>query len=278
MKIDSQHWLRVKIKFHFKVLAASLVLGLAAVKMVAQSNLVANGSFESGPAGQTTFTSWPHIGPADNFSSYGVSHSGNAPDVAQQGTNYAYFRGHPTDSSQDCLGTDVNLKPGALYNITYYLGTDGSTLNAGAAMWVVIGTSFGIDLSQDVMLTAYYPNSATALPYQKFSTLYLATNASSILSFHGINATNGLAVTNGILLDNVSVTLAYPPLTLKFSQPSSLVFHWPYTNSPYRLQANASLLTTNWATLSNAPVNVGTNNQITLTAPASPQFYRLTLP
>jgi hypothetical protein len=145
-------------------------------------------------------------------------------------------------------------------------------------MWAVIGTSYGIDLSQDVILTAYFPNSPTALPYQKFSTVYLATNANPILSFHGINATNGLAVTNGILLDNISMTLAYPPLTLNFSRPSSLVFHWPYTNSPYRLQVNGSLLTTNWVTLSNVPVNVGTNSQITLTAPVTTQFYRLTLP
>ena len=243
-----------------------------------QTNLVTNGSFEAGPAGEGQFTSWNWLGPADNFSNYGVAHASAAPEVAEQGGYFAYFRGHPTDSSQDCLGTGVNLKTGALYNIVYYLGTDGSTLNTGAAMWVVIGTSFGIDLSQDVMLTAYYPNFATVLPYQKFSTLYLATNANPILSFHGINATNGLAVTNGILLDNVSVTLAYPPLTLNFSRPSSLVFHWPYTNSPYRLQANASLLTTNWATLSNVPVNVGTNSQITLPAPATVQFYRLTLP
>jgi hypothetical protein len=128
------------------------------------------------------------------------------------------------------------------------------------------------------MLTAYYPNSATALSYQNFSTLYLATNSNPILSFHGINATNGLAVTEAILLDNVSVTLAYPPLTLNYSHPSSLVFRWPYTNSAYRLQTNASLLTTNWGTMSNLPINVGTNSQITLPLPATAQFYRLTVP
>lgn len=268
---------RSNIRNFAHVFAAALALS-ASTAAQAQTNLVANGSFESGPAGVQSFTGWALVGPADNFSSYGVAQAGTAPEVAQQGSYFAYFRGHPTDSSQDCLGTYVSLKTGALYNISYYLGTDGSTLNTGAAMWVVVGTSFGIDLSQDVMLTAYFPNSATALPYQKFSTLYLATNANPILSFHGINATNGLSVTNGILLDNVSMILAYPPLTLNFSRPSSLVFRWAYTNSPYRLQANASLLATNWVTLSNAPVNVGTNSQVTLSAPATAQFYRLTLP
>ena len=253
-------------------------LGLTLGTARAQPNLVANASFEAGPAGQGQFSGWSSLGPADNFSNYGVAQSSTPPHVAEQGNYYAYFRGHPTDNSQDCLGTTVNLKVGGLYNISYYLGTEGSTLNTGAAMWVVIGTSFGIDLSQDVMLTAYYPNSSNALSYQKFSTVYHATNASPILSFHGINATNGLSVTNGILLDNVSVTLTAPPLNLSYAPPKSLHFTWPFTNSPYRLQAKTSLTATNWVTLTNVPVNVGANNQIILSAATNMQFFRLMLP
>src|SRR5262249_5209404 len=154
----------------------------------------------------------------------GVAQSSLYPDMAQQGNYYAYFRGHPTDNSQDCLGTTVNLKVGGLYNISYYLVTDGSTLDKAAAMWVVIGTSFGIDLNQGIMLTAFYPNSSNAIPYQNFSTNSLATTASPILSFHGINATNGMAATNAILLDNVSMPLTYPPLNLSLSQSNLLVF------------------------------------------------------
>ena len=145
-------------------------------------------------------------------------------------------------------------------------------------MWVVIGTSFGIDLSQDVMLTAFYPNSANPIPYQKFSTNYLATTPSPILSFHGINATNGMAATNAILLDNVLMTLVYPPLNLTVSQPNLLVFSWPLTNSPYRLEANASLTSTNWVTLTNVPAKAGINSQIVLPIQAQQQFYRLTVP
>lgn len=255
-----------------------LVLSLSGSPAQAQTNLVANGSFESGPAGELQFPSWGAIGPSSNFSNYGVAQSGVSPDVAEQGNYYAYFRGHPTDSSQDCLGTTVNLKVGGLYHISYYLGTDGSTLGTGAAMWVVIGTSFGIDLNQDLMLTAFYPNSSNSIPYQKFSTNYLATTASPILSFHGINATNGLAATNAILLDNVSMTLAYPPLKVSLSQPQSIAFTWPYTNSPYRLQANASIGSTNWVTLTNAPANAGGESKIVLPAQAKAQFYRLALP
>jgi hypothetical protein len=127
-------------------------------------------------------------------------------------------------------------------------------------------------------VTAYFPNSASALPYQKFSTNYVATSTYETLSFHAINATNGIVVTNAILLDNVSVVQTYPPLKMAFSKPNSLVFNWQFTNSPYRLQANGSLNPTNWVTLPNVPVNVGTNNQITLTVSTNRLFYRLTLP
>ena len=268
------------IRISILVLVSSVGLGLgpATATAHAQTNLIANGSFEAGPAGERQFTDWDWLGPAGSFSNYGVAESGVSPDLAEQGNYYAYFRGHPTDNSQDCLGITVHVKPGALYNITYYLATDGSTLGTGAAMWVVIGTSFGINLSQDIMLTAFFPNSSNAIPYQKFSTNYLGTTAlPTILSFHGINATNGLAVTNGILLDNVSMTLTFPPLNLDVSS-GSLVFQWPFTNSPYRLQVNSSLASTNWVTVTNTPANVGTNNQIAVPMSASPQFYRLILP
>ena len=45
----------------------------------------------------------------------------------------------------------------------------------------------------------------------------------------------------------------------------------------YLLQANASLTTTNWVTLTNAPVTFGSSNRIVLPMPASNLFYPLTL-
>lgn len=255
-----------------------LAVHLGALNAHAQTNLVPNGSFEAGPAGVQTFTGWNWLGPADNFSNYGVAQSTSYPDVAEDGNYYAYFRGHPTDNSQDCLGTTVNVTVGGLYHISFYVGTDGPTAGTGAALWAVIGTSFGIDLTQDVLLAAFYADSSNAIPYRQFSVNYLATTAWPILSFHGINATNGMAATNAVLLDNIWMTPAYPPLKLSLSGSNELVFQWPFTNSPYRLQANSWPTTTNWTTLTNAPVNAGTNSQIVLTADASQQFYRLTLP
>lgn len=261
------------IRINPVISTVGLVLGLSAGAVFAQQNLIVNGSFESGgQAGIEVFPSW-FLGPADNNSDYGVAQSSVYPDMAEQGNFYAYFHGHPTDSSQDCLGQTVNLTVGAQYTISYYLATDGTTLGSGAAMYAVIGTSFGIDYTYDVPLTTYWPNSSNALPYQKFTSTITATNSSEILSFHGIDATSS------ILLDNVTMTLLVPPgpqLNLSLSPANKLVFTWTSPTNGYLLQANASLATTNWVTMTNAPLTSGSNNQIILPAPASAEFYRLT--
>jgi hypothetical protein len=260
----------ITMKMNALISNVGILLGWSAGAVFAQQNLIGNGSFENG-----SFSGWGLIGPADNNSHYGVAQSSASPHVAEQGSFYAYFNGHPTDSSQDCLGQTLNLTVGAQYTISYYLATDGSTLGSGAGMWVVLGGSFGIDYSQDVLLTAYMPNSSSALPYQKFTTTITATNASEILSFHGIDATSA------ILLDNVSVTLVVPPapqLNLRLSPTNTLVFTWTSPATGYLLQTKASLVTTNWVTLTNAPVKVGSSNQIVLPVPASNLFYRLRLP
>ena len=260
--------------------AAASLFVLTAMVAQAQTNLIVNGSFEAGPDGQNQFTDWPLVAGSDGNSDYGVARATSGYELAEQGTNYAYFRGHPTDNSQDCLGQYVSLTVGALYHISYWEGTDGPLTN-GAAMWAQIGADYGLS-SADVPLPPFFPHSATALPYQELSTNWVANSSDPILSFHGVNATNGLAVTNSILLDNVSMVLTYPPLKPAYSKPNSLLFTWPYTNnpnSPYRLQSATSLLSASWATLTNVPINVGSNNQIALTLPTNNAvFYRLTLP
>jgi hypothetical protein len=253
--------------------AVGLVFSLLTGAAFARQELIVNGSFESGA--QTNMyglPGWGSIGPADNNSDFGVAQSSVSPDVAEQGDCYAYFHGHPTDGSQDCLGQSVNLTVGASYTVSYYLATDGTTLGSGAYLDVVIGTSFGIDYYEDVLLTSYLPNSSNALPYQKFTVTTTATTTTEILSFHGVDATSS------ILLDNVSMVPAGPPLNLTLSPTNTLVFAWTAATTGYLLQANASLSATNWVTLTNATLTVGSSNQIVLPTPASNQFYRLTLP
>ena len=266
------------MKLYVVILAAGLLLAGFAGTAHAQTNLVINGSFEAGPTGKDVFTNWGWVAGSDNNSDFGVAKATGGFEVAEQGNYFAYFRGHPTDDSQDCLGTGVNLKLGAIYKITYYLGTDGPLTN-GAAMWAQIGADFGLNPSQDTQLPTFFPYSTSAIPYQLFSTNYVATStSSSILSFHGVNATNGIAVTNGILLDNISMVLTYPHLKVNCTSPGSLTFAWQFTNSPYRLQASTSLNPATWATLTNTPSNAGGNSRIIFAAPGSVRFYRLTLP
>jgi hypothetical protein len=268
--------INITIKINAVLSVVGLMLGLSAGEVFAQQNLIVNGGFESGgQAGIQHFPGWDLVGPAANYSDYGVAQSSVSPDVAEQGNFYAYFHGHPTDSSQDCLGQTVSLTVGAQYTISYYLATDGTTLGSGAAMYVLIGTTFPYDLVHDVLLTSYVPNSSNAMPYQKFTTTITATASSEILAFHGIDATSS------ILLDNVSITLAVPPapqLSLSLSPTSTLVFTWTSPPAGCLLQANASLGTTNWVTLTNAPVTVGSSNRIVLATAASNLFYRLKLP
>ena len=255
------------------IAAVGLALVLAGGAAFGRQELIANGSFESGAqSNMNNLPGWPWVGPADNNSDYGVAQSSVAPAVAEQGNFYAYFHGHPTDGSQDCLGQDLNLTVGAQYTFSCYLATDGTTFGANASMYIVVGTSFGIDYSQDVLLVAYLPNSSNALPYQKFTTNFTATTGSEIISFHGVDATSS------ILLDNVSMTPAVPALNLSVSPSNTLVFAWMTPTLGYLVQANESLGTTNWVTLTNAPETVGSSNQIILPTPASTQFYRLALP
>jgi hypothetical protein len=263
------------IKRNAAISTVGVVFSLWACSAFARQELILNGSFESGAqATMSVLPGWGWVGPADNHSDYGVAKSSASPDVAEQGSFYAFFHGAPTDGSQDCLGQSVNLTVGAQYTVSFDLATDGTTLGADASMIVVIGTSFGIDYSQDILLTAYVPNSSNAIPYQKFTTNITASTSSEILSFHGVDPASS------ILLDNVSVTLLVPPapLSLGLSPTNTLVFTWTSSTTGYILQANTSLSSTNWVTLTNAPVTVGSNNQIILPTPASNQFYRLTLP
>lgn len=262
-----------------KISAAFLIAGMAtlgsATLASAQTNLIVNGGFEAGPAGVQQFVDWDKVGPADNNSDYGVAHSSVSPDLAEQGTNYAYFHGHPTDGSQDCLGQTLHLTVGRQYTISYYLATDGPTADSGAAMWVALGTSFGIDYSQDIALPSFFPNSATALPYELFTTNITATTSDVILAFHGIDATSS------ILLDNVSVTLTVPPapqLSLSLTATNGAVFTWNTATSGFLLQSNASLNPSNWVTLTNTATITGSTNRIILPAPAGNCFYRLAAP
>ncbi len=68
----------------------------------------------------------------------------------------------------------------------------------------------------------------------------------------------------------VAITMTYDP------QAATLTFSWPETSTPYVLQQNADLNTTQWATVTNQPTVIGNQNQVVVPAsPTSVNFYRL---
>ena len=69
-----------------------------------------------------------------------------------------------------------------------------------------------------------------------------------------------------------------PQLQISFSPTYAPVFAWSFPIAGCLLQTNASLGTTNWGTLTDAPVASGSNYQMVLPAPTDPMFYRLKLP
>jgi hypothetical protein len=99
------------MKIRNVILAGGFLLAGLETPIYAQTNLVPNGNFDAGPAGEGVFTDWPRVNGSNGNSNYGVTNSTTPPAVAEQGNYYAYFRGHPTDGtrnpatgSQDCLG------------------------------------------------------------------------------------------------------------------------------------------------------------------------------
>jgi hypothetical protein len=66
-----------------------------------------------------------------------------------------------------------------------------------------------------------------------------------------------------------------PPLRIARSTNATVVVAWPATVTGFVLEKNPTLGTTTWATVTNLPVTVGTEKQVSLPASGSGTFYRL---
>jgi hypothetical protein len=66
-----------------------------------------------------------------------------------------------------------------------------------------------------------------------------------------------------------------PALTITSTLTNNLLLSWPTPAPAFAVQQNANLNPTNWLTLPNTPVVVGTNNQVTIPKPSGTMFYRL---
>lgn len=66
-----------------------------------------------------------------------------------------------------------------------------------------------------------------------------------------------------------------PRLGISLTTSNTLLFFWATNHTNYSLQQNTEFLPTNWTTLPNSPIVVGSENQIALPKPQGIMFYRL---
>ena len=66
-----------------------------------------------------------------------------------------------------------------------------------------------------------------------------------------------------------------PQLSISPAGAGSVLISWPAPSTGYSLQQNASLATTNWVAVTNVPVVVGNQNQVTLSSGTGMEFFRL---
>ena len=66
-----------------------------------------------------------------------------------------------------------------------------------------------------------------------------------------------------------------PRLSINLTPTNTLLFSWPVEVTSYALQQNSGFDPTNWTTLTNTPVVVGSQNEVTVSKPQEITFYRL---
>jgi hypothetical protein len=180
----------------------------------ASARQITNGDFEGGTYNQTFGSSTDVLpngwlnSPPTNMSNLNVFANGSGPGSAQSGTHYLAFRSAVTDGTQDCLNQTFSTVPGHQYTMTFWV-----------AMTASPGSQYGLGPEWDsggandqIMGTSafyYHPTNSPAVPYTFFSFTETASSNSTLVYFHGADATGA------VLLDNV--TFAPVP------EPSSFV-------------------------------------------------------
>jgi len=66
-----------------------------------------------------------------------------------------------------------------------------------------------------------------------------------------------------------------PGLTIERVSPSSVLVFWPAPSNGFVLQQNTNLTTTNWVAVTNPPVEVSGEKQVTVSPLVGNRYYRL---
>jgi hypothetical protein len=86
-----------------------------------------------------------------------------------------------------------------------------------------------------------------------------------------------LAGAGYIMVSPAQASTSVPTLGIVLSRKSIILF-WPTDQTGYNVQYNASLASTNWIALTNAPIVTNGQNQVLLAITNKPHFYRLAGP
>lgn len=94
------------------------------------------------------------------------------------------------------------------------------------------------------------------------------------------SAMNGgnFSVSGGFWSLSVVQTVGAPALRIFLTNSNHAIIAWPAPSAGFRLQQNSTLSTTNWLSLTNIPESVGSENQITISAPIGNRYFRLSNP
>jgi hypothetical protein len=90
------------------------------------------------------------------------------------------------------------------------------------------------------------------------------------------NVSNGVIQTSAFIDPFVFSAPGPPPvLTIQLTSTNTLVVAWPTSSTGFSLQQNSSLGSTNWLSVTNIPIIMGSDKQVTIPALGERMFYRL---
>jgi hypothetical protein len=69
-----------------------------------------------------------------------------------------------------------------------------------------------------------------------------------------------------------------PLLRIQAAGPNSVLLAWPYPSTGFSLQQSMGVSPTSWAPVTNNPVQVGPENQVTITPALGNNYFRLKFP
>ena len=94
----------------------------------------------------------------------------------------------------------------------------------------------------------------------------------------GPMAGNKYSLTGGFWAPYAVQTPGAPLLRIFLTDTNTAIVAWPTSSAPFSLEQNPVLGSTNWFRVTNAPIVVGSENQVIVARAVGARFYRLKYP